>query len=479
MPWWIIPLLLILAALIYLSYRAMQFKPRTAPMLGSPQPARVPEMPVAMKLSELLQIPTVSRRDPAEEDQAAFQAFTEKLHALYPHVAASCHRLLVGDRGIVYCWRGQSSRSPSVLMSHYDVVPVEQEGWERDPFSGEVADGHVHGRGAYDTKCTLAAAMEAADGLIADGFVPQQDVYLCFAGDEEIMGSGAPAILQALQEAGVTPGLVLDEGGGISPRALPGVQLPCALVGICEKGMVELNLTATARAGHASAPPRHTALGELARGIRRMERWPWPARISPPVQAMVDTLGPHAPFHYRLIYANLKYLRPLISLITGLTGGNLSATLRTTCAFTMAEGSPAFNVLPGQARATANLRVLPGENSRSVKRRASRILKGRHLDVQVQAICEPSPVSRTDDAAWTLLSEAIQETWPEVLIAPYLMVACTDSRHYSRVSQNVYRFSAIPYGPEDRAQMHAPNERISLGALAKCQAFYEALIVRL
>lgn len=479
MPWWIVPLLLLLAGILYLCYRALQYKPQALPPRGNPLPARVPEMPVAIKLSELIQIPTVSRRDPALEDGAAFQAFTEKLHALYPHVAANCHRLLVGNKGIVYCWRGHSDQRPSVLMSHYDVVPVQQEGWERDPFSGDVAGGYVHGRGAYDTKCTLAAAMEAADGLIADGFVPQQDVYLAFAGDEEVMGSGAPAILAALQEAGVTPGFVLDEGGGLSPEALPGVKLPCALVGIAEKGMVELTLTASSRAGHASAPPRHTALGQLARGIRRMERWPWPARFSPPVQAMVDSLGPHAPFRYRLIYANLKFLRPLISLVTGLAGGNVSATLRTTSAFTMAQGSDAFNVLPGKARATANLRVLPGETSRSVKRRAARLLREKCYELQVEPICEPSPVSRTDDAGWALLNEAIRETWPEALVAPYLMVACTDSRHYSRVSENVYRFSGIPCGKEDRGLMHAPNERISLSALAKCQAFYEALIVRL
>ena len=474
---WIL-LIILLAGIGWMLYRAVRFQPRDGYRPGAPVACPVPEMPVAMKLSELVQLPTVSRRDKALEDREAFTAFREKLHQLYPAVAANCHRLLVGTR-VVYCWRGQASDDPRVLMSHYDVVPAPQEGWTRPPFSGDVAEGFVHGRGTLDTKCTLAAAMEAAEQLISRGFVPRQDIYLCFSGDEETMGPTAQMIIDALAEAGVTPDFVLDEGGGLASQTLPGLKLPVALVGSCEKGMSELHLTATAASGHASAPPRHTALGILSKAIRRVENWPWPLHYTPPVSQLFDRLGRHASLPWRMVYANLQPLRPLLSLYTAIVGGDISAMLRTTCAFTMASASEAGNVLPAEAKALANMRVLPGEDSRSVRRRAQRLLRDKRLTVEVRPVSEPSPISRTDDNKWKALVDAIREIWPEALVSPYLMTACTDSRHYSQISEHVYRFSGIAVGKEERARIHARDERISLGALARCQAFYEALIVRL
>lgn len=475
---WLI-LIVLLVAFGWMFYRALRFTPSGDHRPGAPRACPVPEMPVAVKLSELVQLPTVSRVDKALEDTQAFQAFQEKLHQLYPAVAANCHRLLVGDRGIVYCWRGQASDDPRVLMSHYDVVPAPLEGWIRPPFSGDVAEGFVHGRGTLDTKCTLAALMEAAEQLISRGFVPSQDIYLCFSGDEEIMGPTAKLIIDALAEAGVTPDFVLDEGGGLTQETLPGLKLPVAVVGSCEKGMSELSITATSSSGHASAPPRHTALGVLSKAIRRVENWPWPLHYTLPVTQMFDRLGRYASLPWRMVYANLQALRPLLSLYTAFAGGDVNAMLRTTCAFTMASASEASNVLPGEARATANMRVLPGEDSRSVRRRAQRLLRDKRLTVEVRPVSEPSPISRTDDNKWMTLVDAIQEVWPEALVSPYLMTACSDSRHYSQISEHVYRFSAISVGKAERALIHAQNERISLASLAKCQAFYEALMIRL
>lgn len=474
---WIILLLALLAGLGLMVYRALQFKPQ-GPRPGKPRAANVPEMPIAVKLSELVRLPTVSRRNKEEEDLQPFLDFQARLQVLFPRVAAHCPRTIVGQTGIIYHWQGRDSADPRVLMSHYDVVPAQQEGWTRPPFSGEIADGCVHGRGTLDTKCTLVAALEAAEGLIGEGFVPQQDVYFCFSGDEEVMGPTAQAIIDALQGQGVQPGFVLDEGGAIVSDAFPGVRTPCAMVGICEKGMGEIILTASAKPGHASAPPRHTALGKLAKAIRKLENRPAPARWSKPVLGLFDTLGREAGFGMRLIFANLGFFRPLINLITAFTGGELAAMLRTTCAFTMAKASDASNVLPNQASATANIRLIPGDMGKGYRRRVSRVL-GKRVDVQWNSISEPSPVSRTDDQKWAALKDAVQDVWPEALVSPYLMTACTDSRHYSRISENVYRFSAMALSKEERGLIHACDERIRLSTLAKMQAFYEALIVRL
>ncbi|MHC1786967.1 MAG: M20/M25/M40 family metallo-hydrolase [Christensenellales bacterium] len=472
-------LVLILAGLGWLIWRAVQFKPREALPVGQPRAIGVPEMPVAIKLSELVKLRTVSHADPALEDGAQFTAFQSRLHALFPGVAAHCPREIVAGKGIVYCWQGKASGDPRVLMAHYDVVPANPETWTRPPFSGDIAEGFVHGRGTLDTKCTLVACMEAAESLIAEGFVPQQDVYFCFSGDEETGGPTAQAILDALKASGVRPGFVLDEGGGVSREALPGVSLPCALVGVCEKGMTQLLVTAKDRPGHGSTPPRHTALGRLSRAILKLERRPWPLRLTPTLRQQVDTLGRHSHPLYRLVYANLKLLRPLLSVLCWWQGGELNAMLRTTCAFTMATGSKAINVLPGEVSAGANVRIIPGESIKSVRRRAARLLHERHLSVQVLGGDEPSPVSRTDDAKWAALCDAIQEIWPEALVSPNMMLGATDATHYSRVSENVYRFSGREVTRAQSALIHGNDERIGTGQLAKMVAFYQALMIRL
>lgn len=476
---WIILLIVVVCYIGLLIYNTLRFVP---PKEERRRPSRLPpvtEMTIGVKLSELVKIPTVSHMDGLGEDSAVFVEFQQKLHALFPRVAQQCERMLIGEKGIVYRWAGRSSERPGVLMSHYDVVPAPDEKWIHPPFSGAVLEGYVWGRGTIDTKCTLVAAMEAAEQLIGQGHVPQNDLYFCFSGDEEVSGPTAPAILEALQQEGVRPWFVLDEGGGIVSDALPGVDKPCAQIGACEKGQAELIFTAEALPGHASRPPRHTALGRVAQAIRRLEHSPWPLRYTPTVKKYIDTMGRHAKLPWRFVYANLGPLKPFISLFCGLHGGELNAQLRTTCAFTMAKASDATNVLPQRAQASANTRTLPGENSKSAKRRAQRMVRGLGVKVDTRVFSEPSPSSRTDDEAWQMMCEAVEEVWPEALAVPFMYMACTDSRHYSRVCEHVYRFSALAWSKEERALMHSFNERISLKALSKMQAFYQVLMMKL
>ncbi|NLC33260.1 MAG: M20/M25/M40 family metallo-hydrolase [Clostridiales bacterium] len=479
MLWWFLPLVALLGFALMLIYRTYRFNPPQGYRRRSARGIHIPPMPIAHKLSELVKIPTVSHSDVSKMDEAVFIQFQQKLQTLFPRFSSRCERVIVARFGIVYRWVGRNSDAPSVLMSHYDVVAAPPDHWVHPPFSGEITEGYVWGRGTLDTKCTLAASLEAAESLMGQNYVPHQDIYFCFSGDEEVAGPTAPAILSALSKWGVTPRFVLDEGGGIVQDALPGVRQPAALIGTCEKGQMELIFTANGVPGHASKPPRHTALGCLAKAISHTERRPWPLHYSPTVRQMLDILGRHASLPWRIVYANLVPLKPFISLISGFKGGEFNAQLRTTCAFTMASASDATNVLPRMAQARANVRMLPGQNSKSVKRRAQRLMRGRQIEVDTHIFSEPSPVSRTDDEVWTMLTQAVEEVWPEALAVPYMFMAATDSRHYSRISEHVYRFSALAWSKEERALMHSYNERISLKALVKMQAFYEALIRKL
>lgn len=471
-------LLALLLSACWLCLRAARFTPPALPDLPAPQ-SSANEKALADKLGALVRFPTVSHPDRALDDESAFEGFRRELNRLYPKVSARCAPELVAGRGLIYHWKGQNSDRPRVLMAHYDVVPADESRWSKPPFSGEVADGFVYGRGTLDTKGTLAALMDAAERLIREGHIPQQDIYLCFSGDEEVFGPTTPRIIDRLKERGVAPDFVLDEGGAVVEDTFPGVSRPCALIGTAEKGMTELVLKAATKPGHASAPPRHTAIGMTAKAVCRMEGRVFSYRLTPPVRQLFDTLGRHTPFAYRVLFANLGFFSPLMRLITPLMGGEFNALTHTTCAFTMARAGLASNVLPPASEIVANVRILPGETKDSVQRRAQKRIGARGITALTRFGDDPSPVSRTDDEEWLTLANAVRQVWPEAIVSPYLMIACSDARHYSRISHHVYRFSAMALSKEERGLIHGDNERISAKELCKASVFYETLMRRL
>lgn len=472
-------ILIALALLIaFLCYRAARFTPPVLPPLPAPRTS-ADEGALADKLGALVRFATVSHPDPALDDEEAFQGFRDALKTLYPATASHCPMELVAGRGLIYHWKGQSSDRPRVLMAHYDVVPVNKSRWGSDPFSGRVEDGYVFGRGTLDTKGTLAALMDAAERLIIEGCVPAQDIYLCFSGDEEVAGPTCQKMIDRLKERGVSPDFVLDEGGAVVDNVFPGVKQPCALIGTAEKGMTELVLKAVTKPGHASAPPRHTAIGMTARAVCRMEQRVFPYRLTPPVRQMFDTLGRHCPFGLKILFANIGFFAPLMRLITPLMGGEFNALTHTTCAFTMAQAGLASNVLPPESEIVANVRILPGETKETVQQRAQKRVGAEGLTALTRSGNDPSPISRTDDAEWLMLADAVRQVWPDAIVSPYLMIACSDARHYSRISGHVYRFSAMALTKEERGLIHGDNERIRIKELCKASVFYETLMRRL
>jgi carboxypeptidase PM20D1 len=356
------------------------------------------------------------------------------------------------------------------------VVPVNEEGWSKPAFEAVIEDGVLWGRGTLDTKCTLLGVMEAAEKLLEDGFIPANDMYFAFAGDEEVAGETQPLIVETLRQRGVVPAIVVDEGGAVVDGVFPGVKQPCALIGIAEKGLLDAQFVIEGAGGHASAPPPHTGLGRLARAVCEVEDKPFTRVLTKPVAEMFDTLGRHSTFLYRVIFANLWCFLPLLDSLCKKTGGELNAMMRTTCAFTMAEGSKTSNVLPPRAAVTANLRLITGtacdETITALQKRVS------DKDVHVSKLhgMDPSTCSRTEGYGWEKLKKAISETWPGALISPYLMVACSDSRHYCAISENVFRFSAMALTKEERGCIHGHDERIPTDKIVKTVQFYVRLM---
>ncbi len=468
-------LFLLLAWVAVLVIRAALFTPRKASAPVAPLDEPIDEAAVATHMQAMIRVPTVSRLDKATEDPAPFEAFPALLAELYPRIHQHCAVERIGARGMLIRWAGKSADQPSVMMSHYDVVPADADKWQKPPFAGIIEDGVLWGRGTLDTKGTLLGALEAAESLIAEGFIPAHDLYFAFAGDEEIQGQGAPAIVETLMARGVRPAFVLDEGGAVVEGVFPGVKRPCALIGIAEKGAMDATFRIESRGGHASAPPPHTAIGQLAQAVVRIENAPFPFRLTQPARAMFDTLGRHSTFAMKLLFANLWCFAPVLNLLCRKTGGELNALVRTTCAFTQASGSAATNVLPPTATVGANLRLIDGETTDSAIARLQK-LAGREIDISLARSTNPSAISHATGEAWQRLGDAVAATWPEAILSPYLMIAASDSRHYGRISEHVYRFSTMQLSSEQRKLIHGHDERVPLCTLYTTVRFYRRLM---
>lgn len=468
-------LIALAAFLVVLLVRGLTFKPAAEePAVSSPE--AVDRDKAVGHLQALIRCKTVSYRDKALEDDSAFVQLEAQLPKLFPHVAESCGFQKLGPRSLLYHWKGKSADAPGVLMAHYDVVPVNEDAWDKPAFEAIIEDGVLWGRGTLDTKGTLLGVLEAADNLIAEGFVPANDLYLAFAGDEEISGDGAPTIVRWFEKQGIRPAFVLDEGGAVVENVFPGVHTPCALIGTGEKGPMDVKLVLDTAGGHASTPPAHSPVGLLAKAVSRIEDHPFPFTLTPPAAQMFDALGRRSTLLYRVIFANLWCFKPILNRICRSSGGELNALVRTTVAFTQMQGGAASNVLPPHAWVGANLRLIGGETVESAKAYLEKTIANDLIKVEIVQGMNPSRISRTDGEPWRRLQTAIRATWTDAAVSPYLMLACSDSRHYGAISEYVYRFSAMALSKEERGMIHANNERIPLNKVVQTVAFYQRLI---
>ncbi len=424
----------------------------------------------------LVRFPTISNAAPALEDDGAFEALIAALPSLYPNVFAHCSFDRLPDRALLFRLKGKKGGEPAVLMAHYDVVPVNEKDWEKPPFDAVLENGVIWGRGTLDTKITFHSVLFAADTLLKDGFVPENDVYFAFSGGEEVNGNGAKNIVSYFKENGITPAFVLDEGGAVVENVFPGVKMPCGMIGIAEKGMMNVRYSTSSNGGHASAPKPHTPVGLLSRACTRIENHPFPYHISKPAYAMFDTLGRHSSFLYRVIFANLWCFSPLLNKICKAGGGELNALLRTTVAFTQMQGSSAANVIPPEASMISNIRLNPCDNAEEALAYLRKTVSDENVKIEALYAMDPSPVSRIDVEGWQKVSAAVASTWKGSIVSPYLMMQCSDSRHYAEISDRVYRFSAMDLTKEERATIHGNNERIRVETAHRAVEFYIRLL---
>ena len=465
----------ILLFLGVLLLRAACFRPKASPSVPS-EPVAFDRDHSIRSLQELVRCKTVSHPEPDMEDDGEFEKLVALLPRLYPRVFQVCTLTRFPERGLLLRWQGKCPDAPAVMMAHYDVVPAEEAQWEKPPFAGILEEGALWGRGTLDTKATVNGILCAAEHLISNGFCPENDLYFAFSGSEEINGNGANYIVDYFIHNGIQPALVLDEGGAVVENVFPGVKAPCGLIGIAEKGMMNVEYTVRSHGGHASAPLRETPVSILSKACLRVLTHPFPMRIDPPAAALFDTLGRHSTFLYKIIFANLWCFRPVLDLICRRTGGELNALVRTTTAFTQMEGSAARNVLPTKANLVSNMRLAPGDTVTDAYQRLKKVVGDERVELRVLESFDPSPVSVTDCEAYSKIADALVRTWPGTVVSPYLMVQCSDARHYGRLSDRVYRFCAMELTAEERKTIHGNNERIRPDAICKATEFYIRLM---
>ncbi len=481
MEWWIYLLIavgvVLLGIICVVIIRTAMFKPKKHNYVVNDEKIDFDKDKSVSNLQELIRCKTVSFRDTSLEDDKEFEKLVNMLPTLYPHVYKTCTLKKFDGRALLYKWEGKAHDKPSVFMAHYDVVTVDAQNWTKPPFSGVIEDGEIWGRGAIDTKVTFNAALFAADTLISQGFIPEQDIYLAFSGGEEVNNDGAPNIVKYFEENNIDLALVLDEGGAVVENIFPGVKGQSAVVGIAEKGLANVKYTAKSQGGHSSTPKAHTPVGILAKACTKIESRPFKMHLSKAALELLDEVGRYSTvLPLRVVLANLWLFKPLLGLAGKLIGGEINALMRTTVAFTQMKGSNTENVIPPEATMVANIRINPGETMESVVKRLNKIINDKKVEVSIINGSDPSPTSLSSGPAWERLSSAIVSTWDGAIVLPYMMLAVSDSRHYGRISDKVYRFSPCDLSKDDRSRIHGNDEKIKVEVAQRATEFYIRLM---
>jgi carboxypeptidase PM20D1 len=440
----------------------------------------IDEAAAAQRLAAAIRFQTVSNFLSPDQNADQFTALHAHLATSFPAAHRALTRETVGRYSLLYTWPGsEPGAAPILLLAHQDVVPIApgtESDWQVPPFDGVVRDGFIWGRGAWDNKGNLYAIMEAVERLAREGFKPRRTIYLAFGHDEEVSGRrGARAIAALLAARNVRLAFVLDEGLLVMERAIPGLDQPAALIGIAEKGYVTLVLEALATPGHSSMPPRRTAIGMMSAALARLEDQSFPPVLRGVARDMFETLAPEMHGLNRLLFSNLWLFRPLVERELA-KGAGTNAMLRTTTALTIVNAGNKENVLPGRAEATVNFRLLPGATKASVIEHTRRAVGDDIVIKPDEANNDPSPVSPTRGAAYVTLARTIREVFPGSVVAPGLMVAATDSRHFVGIAEDVFRFSPVRATNDDLPRFHGTNERISIANYAEMIRFYGRLI---
>jgi len=412
---------------------------------------------VFQNLSEAIQFKTISFSEEAIPDSTAFNGFHQFLKETYPLTHQNLTLEKISEYSLLYTWQGtDTSKKPIILMSHQDVVPVDEPtlgDWEAGPFEGEITDTHIIGRGTMDDKSTLLAIMESVERLLSESFTPRQTIYLAFGHDEEVGGGkGASKIAAYLKSQGVNAAMTIDEGGFLADGMIPGIDKPVAIINLAEKGFASFKLIVETTGGHSSAPPRENTIGMLAQAIVDLENNQLPYKLVKPIDNQLEYMGAELPFMKKLAFANpWLFKKPILKALNA----------HTTTAPTIIDGGIKNNVIPTVAEATINFRILPGETIETTKQHIEATISDKVKVEPVGFLTNPSPVSSVDSKAFKNLERTIRSIFTEAVVVPGLVGGGTDARYFYEISDDVYRFYPLRINPDNMTGFHGIDEKIT------------------
>jgi carboxypeptidase PM20D1 len=465
--------------ILFMGYKTLQFKSqqiKVAAVALNPVGEQVVD-----RFAKAVTLQTISPEKESDFDSLAFFQFNDFLKTSFPLADSLLEKKRFNHFSHLYKWTGSDpSLKPVILMAHLDVVPVIEENltdWKQPPFEGKILNDTLWGRGTIDNKIGVMGLLEATEALLSNGFQPKRTLYLSFGHDEEIGGlRGAKVIVEHLKSQGIEAQFVLDEGGTISQNIIPGIEKDVALIGIAEKGYVSLELSIKKEGGHSSMPEKESAIDILSAAIVKIKRNPFPAKLAGPIAGFMENLGPEMGGINKFIFANRWLFEPVITGIYEKTGSG-NALVRTTTAPTIFNAGIKDNIIPQNAKATVNFRIMPGESSSSVLARVQELIQDPRIQITKGRMqSEPSQVSSTESKGFSTIRKTVAEVYPDALVAPFLVIAGTDAKHFETIAKDIYRFSPMIINPANIKSFHGLNERIAVKDFKKAVQFYQQLI---
>jgi carboxypeptidase PM20D1 len=467
-----IVLLVLIVFLLFntFTFKSKQLREEQAPLL------RLDDSCV-VHLQKAIQFKTVSYDDPKLMDTSQFKGFQQFLIQTYPLVFSKMTLEKVNDYSLILHWKGKSViAKPIILMAHQDVVPIEEatiKKWNAEPFSGQIKDNFIYGRGTIDDKGSLISILESTELLLKQDFIPETDIYFVFGHDEEISGlKGAKVVAKLFEDRKISPSFVLDEGGIITEYKVPGLNKTAAVVGIAEKGYQTLELKINIPGGHSSMPEEKTAIDEMAKAVVKLKENPFQSEITPIVKGFLSSVGPEMPFISKMAMANQWLFKPMIlSNYAKSAAGN--ATIRTTTATTIFNAGIKENLIPGEAKVIVNFRTQPGVTQQNVIDHVKKVID--NADIKITPVGEgnePKQVANVDDPTFKYIQKTISAFHKDIIVAPYLVLGATDARYFGNVTSQIFRFTPFT----DPEGFHGVNERIKISEYKKGISFYYELI---
>ncbi|XP_062315377.1 N-fatty-acyl-amino acid synthase/hydrolase PM20D1.2-like [Osmerus eperlanus] len=431
---------------------------------------------------EAVRIPTVSTTE-TQLNTSALREFDHLLRRVFPTVFSSklVHHEIVANYSHLFWVPGSNpALMPYMLLAHIDVVPAfESDGWEAPPFSAKEIDGFIYGRGTIDNKQAVMAILQALEYLLMKGYAPRRGFYIGLGHDEEVYGyQGAMNIVRVLKKRGVQLAFVLDEGLAVLDGVISGLRGPAALIGISEKGQATVKLSVFTVPGHSSMPPRESSIGILAAAIRRLEENPMPRMFGlGPERDTFEQLAHKFDFPLKFIMSNMWLFSPIIGRFME-RRPDTNAFVRTTTAVTMFNSGVKVNVLPSQAEAYVNLRIHSSQSLQEILELIQWTVGDARVKMKLVHGFDPVRVSSSDETSFgfQILKKTVMDMFPQVTVAPGICIGNTDSRHYTELTKDIYRFSPTWFKPGDAQRFHGINERISKKNYEELVMFFFNLI---